>query len=114
MSQDVWTVTTDLAHRMRLHLPDAKACGTVFSLAPFPAGPQYPCGVEGSILTMNERTYLRYRRSAIERWPESARKSTLLAAIASREGQLDLEDKLRAEAEAGVSGGAWQRAQELP
>ncbi len=65
-------------------------------------------------MTMNERTYLRYRRSAIERWPESARKSALLAAIAWREGQLDREDKLRAEAEAGLSGWIWQRAQELP
>src|SRR5579864_5399132 len=82
-------------------------------LGPFPAGPPYPCG-QGPYMTMNERTYLRYRRSAIARWPESARKRALLAAIDCREGQLDTEDKLRAEAEAGVSGWTWQRAQELP
>jgi hypothetical protein len=43
----------------------------------------------------DERTYLRYRRSVIELWPESPRKQKYLEALAWREQQLDSEDAHR-------------------
>ncbi len=49
-----------------------------------------------------ERAYLRYRRSAIELWPESARKKSYLDGIAWREEQLDREDVLRRWAVSGT------------